>query len=94
MALTLVMSDEQTDGLTTAEAVQYARDLRAYAAVVRNPLAGGRACVERHLDERHAVVFVLAEAVLEPVGAVWSLPVCVYVWPNNSLPQTSTTLKV
>ena len=31
------MSDEQTDGLTTAEAVQYARDLRAYAAVVRNP---------------------------------------------------------
>ena len=37
MALTLVMSDEQTDGLTTAEAVQYARDLRAYAAVVRNP---------------------------------------------------------
>lgn len=31
------MSDEQTDGLTTAEAVQYARDLRAYAAQVRNP---------------------------------------------------------
>ena len=31
------MSDEQTDGPTTAEAVQYARDLRAYAAVVRDP---------------------------------------------------------